>query len=80
MVESRYGFTEEDLQSDAGMQEILCIEENKRYVAILRQIAFKRNALVKAGEPDVSKAAKLIIDDFRAARLGKISLESANKQ
>ncbi|MCR5031515.1 MAG: ribosome biogenesis GTPase YlqF [Lachnospiraceae bacterium] len=80
VVESRYGFTEEDLRSDVGMQEILCIEENKRYVAILRQIAFKRNALVKAGEPDVSKAAKLIIDDFRAARLGKISLESANKQ
>ncbi|MCR4588498.1 MAG: ribosome biogenesis GTPase YlqF [Lachnospiraceae bacterium] len=79
ILEERYGLSKEAIEQDMQENDLLCKEENKRYVAMLRQTAFARNALVKAGEPDVSKAAKLIIDDFRAARLGKISLESANK-
>ncbi len=41
----------------------------------LEMIAIARNALKKGAEPDIDKASKLIIDDFRAGRLGRISLE-----
>ncbi len=78
-VYERYNLEKEAVLTDAKDSELMCREENKMYVALLRQIAIARNALVKDGQPDISKAAKLIIDDFRAARLGKISLESAEE-
>lgn len=33
----------------------------------------------KGGEPDYSKAAALIIDDFRSGKLGNITLERPEK-
>ncbi|MCR5431274.1 MAG: ribosome biogenesis GTPase YlqF [Lachnospiraceae bacterium] len=42
---------------------------------IIKSIAIARGALMAGGEPDIIKASKLIIDDFRASRLGKITLE-----
>lgn len=42
---------------------------------ILEDIAVARNCLVKGGEPDTDRAAKMLIDDFRSGRLGRISLE-----
>lgn len=39
------------------------------------QIAKVRGCLLKGGEPDLSKAAAIVIDDFRSGRLGRITLE-----
>ena len=41
----------------------------------LEQIAKVRGCLVKGGEPDLAKAAGLLIDDFRSGKLGRITLE-----
>ena len=41
----------------------------------LMEIARARNCILKGGEPDYSRAAKLMIDDFRGGRLGRITLE-----
>lgn len=41
----------------------------------LTQIAVARGCLVKGGEPDLKKAAMIVIDEFRSGKLGKISLE-----
>ena len=35
------------------------------------EIARARNCILKGGEPDYSRAAKLLIDDFRGGRLGR---------
>lgn len=43
--------------------------------AILGQIAVKRACLIKGGEPDLSRAALFLLDDFRNVRLGTITLE-----
>lgn len=43
---------------------------------ILKQIAINRNCLIKGGEADTKRAAKLFCDDFKDGRLGKISLET----
>ena len=42
---------------------------------ILEQIGRKRGALLKGDMVDTNKAAKILLDDYRAGRIGKISLE-----
>lgn len=49
--------------------------EDLEPVQILVKIAKARACLTKGGEPDVSKAASFLLDDFRSGRLGKITLE-----
>ena len=51
------------------------IEAGEDPAGILLSIAEARHCLKKGGEPDVSKAASLLLDDFRAGRLGRITLE-----
>lgn len=51
------------------------VEESELEVAILEQIAINRACLSKGAEPDLSKAAQLLITEFRAGQLGKITLE-----
>ncbi len=50
-------------------------DESKDSYGVLNDIALKRNCLKKGGETDLSKAAMLLLDDFRSGRLGKITLE-----
>ena len=45
-------------------------------VKILEDAAINRQCLKKGGEPDLDKAASIIIEDFRSGKLGKLSLES----
>ena len=42
---------------------------------VLRQVARSRSCLAKGGELDLSKAARLLLDEFRSGRLGRITLE-----
>ena len=51
------------------------INEDADSVHILEQIAEKRACIKKGGELDIDKAAALLLDDFRAGKLGRISLE-----
>lgn len=51
------------------------IEEEKDAVEVLEQVARNRNCVQKGNELDYSKAALLVIDEFRSGRLGKITLE-----
>ena len=44
-------------------------------VGLLNQIAKARACLSKGGELDLAKASRLLIDDFRSGKLGKITLE-----
>lgn len=51
------------------------VEETGAAAAILAQIAGNRGCVRKGGELDDSKAAALVLDEFRTGRLGKITLE-----
>lgn len=44
-------------------------------IDILNQIGKKRGCVVKGGEIDLERAAKILLTDFRTAKLGKICLE-----
>lgn len=51
------------------------IEEVEDSVALLQEIAKVRKCFLKGEELDMRKAANLVMDDFRAGRLGRITLE-----
>ena len=51
------------------------IDAPNETIAMLTAIADKRKCLKSGGELDLDKAAKCVIDDFRAGKYGKISLE-----
>ena len=51
------------------------IVESEDLYQCLADIAKSRHCLLKGSELDISKAATLLIDDFRNGRLGKITLE-----
>ncbi|MFS8524339.1 MAG: ribosome biogenesis GTPase YlqF [Limnochordales bacterium] len=42
----------------------------------LRAVARRRGALLPGGEPDLERAAALVLADFRSGRLGRLTLES----
>ena len=44
--------------------------------AVLAQAARVRGCIGRGGEPDLDKAAQLILDDFRSGRLGRVTLEA----
>lgn len=51
------------------------VAETSDSAEILRQIAQNRGCVRKGNEPDYEKAAFLLLDDFRNARLGRITIE-----
>ena len=52
------------------------MEESENGFENVQEIAKSRHCLVKGNELDTEKAAKLLLDDFRNGRLGRITLET----
>ena len=51
------------------------IEKREEPLKVLEEIARVRACLLKGNELDISKAANILMDDFRSGRLGKLTLE-----
>ena len=51
------------------------IEKQEEPLKVLEEIARVRACLLKGNELDISKAANILMDDFRSGRLGKLTLE-----
>ncbi|MCR5102275.1 MAG: ribosome biogenesis GTPase YlqF [Butyrivibrio sp.] len=67
--------TEKYAFSKSRVEEIIDKEGIPEGAAYLTAIAESRKCLLPGGKPDLQRAAGLIIDDFRNARLGRISIE-----
>ena len=50
-------------------------DENQNIYEIMQLIGMKRGALISGGNVDDEKTSKIILDDFRSGKLGKITLE-----
>ncbi|NMA49263.1 MAG: ribosome biogenesis GTPase YlqF [Tissierellia bacterium] len=48
---------------------------NKTPLEVMEEIAFKRGALLKRGEPDYEKTSRIILEEFRKGIIGRLSLE-----
>ena len=55
-------------------------DESKKPVEILEEIARKRNCIQKGNDVDYSRAAALLIDEFRSGRIGRITLEFPDRE
>ncbi len=56
------------------------VKEDGEPIKILEEIAENRKCISKGNELDYSKAAALLIDEFRSGKLGKITLEFADEK
>ena len=50
-------------------------EENQNIYEVMQLIGKKRGAIISGGNIDDEKTSKIILDDFRSGKMGKISLE-----
>ncbi|MCM1267503.1 MAG: ribosome biogenesis GTPase YlqF [Bacteroidales bacterium] len=60
-------------QAEEGAEEITSVQ-------MLRMICENRKCYKKGQEPDLEKAAALLLDDFRSGRIGRITLETCEEQ
>lgn len=51
------------------------VEETEDDYVTLESICISRKCFLKGEKPDIERAAKMIIEDFRSGRLGRITLE-----
>ena len=51
-------------------------EESGDAYAMLKEICIQRKCFLKGEEPDLLRTSRIIVDDFRGGRLGRITLES----
>ena len=57
------------------LEKRYAIKESEDTLAMLTQIAISRHCILKGNEPDLDKAANIVLDEFRAGTIGKITLE-----
>ncbi|MBR0350686.1 MAG: ribosome biogenesis GTPase YlqF, partial [Clostridia bacterium] len=62
-------FIEETLSRD--------LPENENIYEIMQEIGKKRGCLVTGGKVDDEKTSKIILDEFKNGKLGKITIERA---
>lgn len=62
------------------LKERYDVQESQTPAELLGEIARNRNCIKKGNEIDYSKAAALLLDEFRSGRLGKITLEFPPEQ
>ena len=58
-----------------AISEYYGIEDGKDKYEELAVIAKKRGCLLRGAEPDLERAAALLVNDFRSVKLGRLSLE-----
>lgn len=72
-VVERYKLDENEIKDKLNNNNI---EENEKVLDIMYIIGRKRGAVVSGGNIDEEKVAKIILDDFRSGKLGRITLET----
>ena len=75
----RYSFTGEELKKRQEASEVTALGVSLAALAALDIISVKRGCIKKGAEPDYARSAKVVLDDFRAGRLGRISLQRPDK-
>lgn len=66
----------------AAVEDILSeneYKENEKIVEIMNMIGRKRGAIIKGGNIDLTKVSKIILDDFKNGKLGKITIEKVEE-
>ena len=73
-VIERYKLSEQYIRETLAQEQA----ENVNIYEIMLEIGRKRGAIISGGNIDDEKTAKIILDDFRNGRLGRITIEKAD--
>lgn len=73
-IVSRYGLSNEYIEKVLKQDQ----PENFNVYEIMLEIGKKRGAIVSGGNVDEEKTARIILEDFRSGKMGRITLEKAN--
>lgn len=73
MLIERYKLDEYEVESIVKKE----IEENQKILELMHLVGKNRGALKSGGEIDEEKTAKIILEDFRSGRIGRITLEKS---
>ena len=81
VLEERYSISREELSEKRAEYEkgVTALGVNLEALAYLDLTARKRGCLKKGAEADFERAAKIITDDFKSGRMGRISLEKVER-
>ena len=71
----RYKLSNDEVKVILDNAELL---ENEKILQIMHLIGKKRGAIISGGYIDEEKTTRLILDDFRNGKIGRITLEKAN--
>lgn len=77
LLPERYAFQEHDIArrlAEGGAPDVLGLD--RAALCCLDLIAENRKCVRRGGVPDYERASKLLIDDLRSGRLGKVTLET----
>ena len=67
----RYGITEKYIEDTLSQEQ----PENFNIYEIMLEIGRKRGCIISGGNIDEEKTARMILDEFKNGKLGKITLE-----
>ena len=70
----RYNISDEYIENVLNQEQ----PENFNIYEIMLEIGRKRGAIISGGNVDEEKTAKIILEDFRSGKLGKITIEKLN--
>lgn len=71
-IQNRYGLTGEFIENILSRPEM----ENINIYEIMKEIGKKRGCLNQGNKLDDEKIARVILEDFRSGKIGKITLET----
>ena len=77
-LEDRYGIEVKPFDEAEYTSDLLVRPEVTYGYEMLSQIAAKRGFMISGGQPDTERAARMLFDEFRSGKLGRISLEIPN--
>lgn len=70
-ISKRYGITKQYIEETLKQEQ----PENMNIYEIMLEIGRKRGCIVSGGNIDEEKTARIILDEFKNGKLGKITLE-----
>ncbi len=71
LIMEKYGLNKESIEDIIESFE----DENQITLKIMEMIGKKRGALISGGRVDNKKVSNILLQDFREARIGRITLE-----
>ncbi|MBQ8932780.1 MAG: ribosome biogenesis GTPase YlqF, partial [Lachnospiraceae bacterium] len=71
----RFDISEEEFNEKLDLMDTEVLGVSRRALALLDLIAVRRGCIKKKAEPDYERCAKMLLDEFRSGKLGRISLQ-----